>query len=693
MPNFRELNENRVRKIIPIIFVIETSENMRGVRISALNQAMEKIGEYFRDISTKFDGWWRVGVMRIGVLQYASGANWVTSQNELLQLDDFYWYDLAAGGAVDLGSALDELNNKLSMEALLNSAIRYSRPLIIFVGSSEPTDDYEAALNKINKNIWYNIAGKIALTVDDGAPSDVFTKITGARKNVITCSDMNSFEELLRRWDPFRTVDSYEIAYDEMEINQSNDVSWRKDVTNDEVRCNHSNVVHIGNGDRDDKGGDDDKNWLGVDGWNTPVAKDTSNDVSIVGSHNTYSDSVFKIGTATSNLTQRFEMECPKCKKCIDVEANCSAVFSFCPFCGGRFHDVEIQDVELKPSFDTSRDTLIYIAKTHGNEVLLGKILRNYFSDYGSQVSTNIKDLVKSVFDKGATEILRNNLNAKQEDKVAASKQAIRKLTDAFIEKQAAENVIREFIEALGWKLDGALFSSAPTESSSQPVHIKQNTIRTSQNKGATRFAKPVAPGDTYSFGDINWRVLDVQGNGALLLTEDIAEKRSYHSAWTDTTWADCELREYLNGIGAFKGKGFIDKFDPQDRSRILTVNNINPGNQWFETDGGSNTTDQVFLLSIDETVKNFGDSGQLKNKNPESEYYIEDQYNNARIAKYKEYRDKLGEAWWWWLRSPGIDRDFASIVDNDGALRVRGDGVRSGGGGVRPALWLNLKS
>jgi hypothetical protein len=54
--------------------------------------------------------------------------------------------------------------------------------------------------------------------------------------------------------------------------------------------------------------------------------------------------------------------------------------------------------------------------------------------------------------------------------------------------------------------------------------------------------------GDILSFGSYKWRVLDIQNDTALIITEEIIEQRPYHDRYVDITWADCELRKYLNG-------------------------------------------------------------------------------------------------------------------------------------------------
>ncbi|MDR1136148.1 MAG: DUF6273 domain-containing protein [Clostridiales Family XIII bacterium] len=192
-------------------------------------------------------------------------------------------------------------------------------------------------------------------------------------------------------------------------------------------------------------------------------------------------------------------------------------------------------------------------------------------------------------------------------------------------------------------------------------------------------------------FGEYKWRVLDKQDDKALLLTEDIIERRAYHANGGSVIWGSCTLREYLNGE-------FFGKFSSPEQARILRIPNTNPNNQWYGTNGGKTRVDKVFLLSIDEVVKYFGDSGDLENRkgwywnNGEHElkdgrgYCINDKYNDERAAKYYNKRA------WWWLRSPGILCNYAASVDTGGELDMNGS-VDYEYGGVRPALWLNLES
>jgi hypothetical protein len=187
--------------------------------------------------------------------------------------------------------------------------------------------------------------------------------------------------------------------------------------------------------------------------------------------------------------------------------------------------------------------------------------------------------------------------------------------------------------------------------------------------------------GDIIEFGSYDWRVLAVENGKALVISEYLIERRAYHNTVENITWADCDLRKYLNG-------DFYNSFSATERARIADTNNVNSDNQWYGTAGGANTTDKIFLLSLEEVVRYFGDSGRLANRPSGNPTYIRDQYDNNRVAY--ELSDK-SSAYYWWLRSPGYYSDNAACVIVDGWVGVLGYFVYHDYIGVRPALWLKL--
>ena len=211
-----------------------------------------------------------------------------------------------------------------------------------------------------------------------------------------------------------------------------------------------------------------------------------------------------------------------------------------------------------------------------------------------------------------------------------------------------------------------------------------------------------VAVGDIMRFGGYEWRVLYVQGGQALLLSELVLGHMPFYLAgfaneqeafyYLDenengnnlaesfvTTWEQSDIRHYLNN--EFTAARFSDA----ERAQITRTRVGNYNNQWYDTPGGNDTEDYVFLLSFDEVVRYFGGDERLYSRLIDS-YWLNDRYNSTRVAQ-----NVAGSASWWWLRSPGIDQSAAARIGVAGGVGVGGYDVFRVGG-VRPALWLNLQ-
>ena len=83
----------------------------------------------------------------------------------------------------------------------------------------------------------------------------------------------------------------------------------------------------------------------------------------------------------------------------------------------------------------------------------------------------------------------------------------------------------------------------------------------------------------------------------------------SYNKA---VTWETCTLRSWLNGYGAeanvckndYSFDNFVDyAFTPEEKAAIQTTYIMNKSSLDYETEGGNNTTDQLYLLSLDEVT------------------------------------------------------------------------------------------
>jgi hypothetical protein len=198
---------------------------------------------------------------------------------------------------------------------------------------------------------------------------------------------------------------------------------------------------------------------------------------------------------------------------------------------------------------------------------------------------------------------------------------------------------------------------------------------------------------DLLSFGNYTWRVLDVEADKVLVIAENVIEKRAFHNKQESVTWENSQIRKYLNGT-------FYNKFSPAEQSRIIETRIPNPDNPWYGIKNYDDTLDKIFLLSYEELVKYFGDSGDLKNRKGISECGIGLKYGDAICDKYNEARKAFtlkGHNAFWWLRSPGgprdhTEHDHVTAGSVDKVIWLCGDDICRQDGGVRPALWLSRR-
>jgi hypothetical protein len=190
--------------------------------------------------------------------------------------------------------------------------------------------------------------------------------------------------------------------------------------------------------------------------------------------------------------------------------------------------------------------------------------------------------------------------------------------------------------------------------------------------------------GDIVEFGEITWRILDIQEGKKLLLSEYVLKERAFHNTFEHTNWAASDIRHYLN-------YDFYNGFTVYERSRIALTSLENSDNPWFQAGrAGPDTYDKIFLLSLNEVIEYFGDSGGLQTRPPQvwpPRNWISDDYSPNRIAY-----DLNDQAAMWWLRTPGFNRNVVTGIRPSGDIYMDGAIVSVDIFGIRPALWLYLQ-
>ncbi len=171
---------------------------------------------------------------------------------------------------------------------------------------------------------------------------------------------------------------------------------------------------------------------------------------------------------------------------------------------------------------------------------------------------------------------------------------------------------------------------------------------------------------------DIEWRVLERNGDKALLISNYIIDRQKFNENSEHTSWEKCSLRKWLNN------DFYNIAFSSSEKSKILTTSLKNAPNPQHGTSSGGDTYDKIFLLSMDEVKK----------------YFLSDAYTKCQVTLFAKnkgaYCDTLGYGCWW-LRTPGEYSTEASYIFYSGGVSTKGYDVTGTIFGVRPAMWISI--
>ena len=237
------------------------------------------------------------------------------------------------------------------------------------------------------------------------------------------------------------------------------------------------------------------------------------------------------------------------------------------------------------------------------------------------------------------------------------------------------------------------IFAAAGCAKSGNPSETESETVTSETSEEDDG----ISVGDHILFGNyqqktdadpepIEWRVLEIKDDKALVITEYLLEPHVYNIEMEDVTWEDSSLRKWLNG-------DFYDTaFSAKEKSHIQTVTIQNPDNPLYGTPGGNDTEDNVFCLSLEEVQIYFADA------NDRMAALTDHAVSRGASVNEDNKLENGMKTGWWWLRTPASSANRAAEVDCFGNIdtvinddRVDGCLVFSEGISIRPAVWITL--
>lgn len=181
------------RRVMHLIFLVDTSGSMVGAKIASLNtairEALNDVGEISKNNSD--------AQIKIAVLEFASDIQWMYPQPQ--DSETFQWQDLQAGGLTSLGAAYNELNDKLSRShGFMTEPTGVRSPAIILLTDGQPTDEYKRPLERLKGNKWFEISVKVAIAIgDEDTNVDTLIEFTGNKESVITVHNVDQLKKII----------------------------------------------------------------------------------------------------------------------------------------------------------------------------------------------------------------------------------------------------------------------------------------------------------------------------------------------------------------------------------------------------------------------------------------------------------------------------------------------------------------
>ena len=165
---------------------------------------------------------------------------------------------------------------------------------------------------------------------------------------------------------------------------------------------------------------------------------------------------------------------------------------------------------------------------------------------------------------------------------------------------------------------------------------------------------------------DIKWRVLKVENNRVLIISEVCLESKNIHPSDVNVTWETSSIRQWLNNE-------FFNTFTTTERSIIKKSHIIND-TYILNSDSGNDTDDYIFLLSVDE-----------------AQTYFES--DEARYASFSKHASVNKDDSYWWLRTKGEGYLSATFVMMSGKISTHGVNYWGHEYGIRPAMWIDISN
>ena len=170
-------------------WIVDCSGSMYGEKIGTVNHAIQSTIPEMVDAAKNNPN----AQLLVRTLKFSNGASWVTANP--VNIENFAWDDLEAGGVTDLGQAFNLLAAQLTIPPMTDRALP---PVLVLLSDGLPTDDHKKSLEKLLQLPWGKKAIRIAISIGKDADDDVLQQFTGNRELVLQANNPQALVKMIK---------------------------------------------------------------------------------------------------------------------------------------------------------------------------------------------------------------------------------------------------------------------------------------------------------------------------------------------------------------------------------------------------------------------------------------------------------------------------------------------------------------
>jgi uncharacterized protein YegL len=231
-----------------LLFLVDSSENMKGLKIAHLNTAVLDINDRLYD---NYLGPFAHVNFKVNILDCVDPVNWVYP--EPVDIFNYYdslrknsewdwdnllddhensvddeaceikpkWRDFEAKGTINWEKSFGELSKKLSKSDGWITDIM-SHPVIILLSDGKSTKGWTSSIEKLKDNQWFKMAYKIVIAIGDDADFGALACFTGYNESVMDVHRIDQLPEMIKEYGSWviHYFEKYAGVAEDTEINR-----------------------------------------------------------------------------------------------------------------------------------------------------------------------------------------------------------------------------------------------------------------------------------------------------------------------------------------------------------------------------------------------------------------------------------------------------------------------------------------